>query len=135
MILTLSDHMINPKLSCDWCQKRNKKTDIFPKTVAGEDDSRLKSRERSGWTRLNLLWKIYNCNCSFVSTGIDKSRDLNSIPIFDGIGENVLNDEYFDVFRMNTLRIVAKIANSGFLLSLPFVPAELEQDLDFINFP
>ena len=47
--------MINPKLSRDWChtsQKRNKKTDVFPQTLAGEDDSRLKSRERSGWTRL-----------------------------------------------------------------------------------
>ena len=34
MILTLPDHMINPKLSCDCLcdnnQKRNKKTDVFP---------------------------------------------------------------------------------------------------------
>ena len=54
MILTLSDHMINPTLSCDWChinQKRNKNTDVF-QTLASEDDSRLKSRERTGWTRL-----------------------------------------------------------------------------------
>ena len=56
MILTLPDHMINPKLSCDWChQKRNKKTDVFPQTLAGEDDSRLKSRERSGWPRLKVF--------------------------------------------------------------------------------
>ena len=51
MIQTLPDHMINPKLSCDLCdtnQKRYKKTDFFPQTLAGEDDSRLKSCEKSG---------------------------------------------------------------------------------------
>ena len=32
---------------------------------------------------------------------------------------------------MNTLRIVAKIANSDFQLSLAFDPAESEMDLDF----
>ena len=31
----------------DTNQKRNKKSDVFPQTVAGEDDSRLKSHERS----------------------------------------------------------------------------------------
>ena len=31
------------------------KTDVFPKTLAGEDDSRLKTRERSGWTILRYM--------------------------------------------------------------------------------
>ena len=54
--------------------------------------------------------------------------------MFDGIGKNVLNDNYFDVFRMNTLRIFAKTAISEFQLSLPFGPAESELDLDFYQF-
>ena len=51
--------------------------------------------------------------------------------MFNGIGKNILYDEYFDVFRMNTLWIVAKIANSDFQLSLPFGLAASELDLDF----
>ena len=54
--------------------------------------------------------------------------------MFDGMGKNALNNEYFDVFRKNILRIVAKIAHSDFQLSLPFGPAESELDLDFYQF-
>ena len=54
--------------------------------------------------------------------------------MFDGIGKNVFNYEYFDVFKMNTLRIVAKIANSDVQLSLSFGPQESELELDFYQF-
>ena len=33
----------------------NNKTDVFLQTLPGEDDSRLKTRERSGWTRLRYM--------------------------------------------------------------------------------
>ena len=48
--------------------------------------------------------------------------------MFDGYGENVLYDECFDVFRTDTLRTVAKIANSDFPLSQNWTWI-------FINFP
>ena len=35
---------------------------------------------------LALKTKVDNCNYNFVLTGIDKSRDVNSGPIFEGIG-------------------------------------------------
>ena len=65
MILTLPDHMINPKLNCGLCdtnQKRNKKTNVFPQTLAGEVESRLKSHERSGLTETMV-------NCLFTDLG------------------------------------------------------------------
>ena len=68
-----------------------------------------------------------------INRGIDKSRNLNSVPMFDGIGKKCLNDEYFDVLRINTLRFDAKNANSDFQFSLPFGP-ELGLIL-FFNFP
>ena len=71
--------------SCDTNQKLNKKTDVFPQTLAGEDDSR-KSHESSGWPRLQtfILPSHEGSTWNLASFGqaVSKEKKLENVNLY-----------------------------------------------------
>ena len=86
--------MIGVTCSCDPSQKLNKKTDVIPQTLAGEDDSR-KSRESSGWPRLHTFilpshggttW-----NLASIGQAVSKEKKFENVNLSD-LGPRSVND-------------------------------------------